>query len=88
MLERHRVDDVDGSIGCRVLTEEQTVDGIAGVFESMNDEFGVGEVLEAKYWVRYDAKGRYELVWKGRTKVYGRIREGGWPLCTHLKTWA
>jgi hypothetical protein len=35
MLEGHRVDDVDGTVG-RALTEEQTVDGL--VFESMNDE--------------------------------------------------
>jgi hypothetical protein len=35
------------------LTEEQTriVDGLLRVFENMNDEFGVGDVLEAKNWV-------------------------------------
>jgi hypothetical protein len=61
MLEGHRVDDVDGTVG-RVLAEEQTVDCFVGVFESMNDEFGVGEVIEAKHapkapWVR---------IWRGR----------------------
>jgi len=50
MLEGHRVDDLDGSVGGRLSTEEQTVDGLVGVFESMDDEFGVGEVVEAKYW--------------------------------------
>jgi hypothetical protein len=50
MLERHRVDDVDGGIGSFKLTEEQTIDGLTGIFESMNDEFGVGEVLETKDW--------------------------------------
>jgi hypothetical protein len=28
--------------GGRVLTEERIIDGFAGVFESMDDEFGVG----------------------------------------------
>jgi hypothetical protein len=50
MLEGHHVDDLDGSVGSRVSTDEQTVDGLVGVFESMNDEFGVGEVAKAKYW--------------------------------------
>ena len=50
MLEGHRVDDFNGSIWGRVLTEEETVDGLVGVFESMDDEFGVGEVVQAKDW--------------------------------------
>lgn len=49
MLERHRVDDFDGTVG-RPMTEEQTGDGLVRVFESMNDELGVGEVIEAKIW--------------------------------------
>lgn len=60
VLEGHRVDDVDKTVG-RVLTEEQPVDGFVRVFESMNDKFGVGEVIEAKHapkapWVR---------IWRG-----------------------
>lgn len=45
-MERHRVDNVDGSIERRPLTKEQTADRIVGVFESMDDELGVGEVVE------------------------------------------
>ena len=48
MLERNRVDNVEGSIGVRLLAEKQTVDGLEGVFESMNDEFREREVLEEK----------------------------------------
>jgi hypothetical protein len=50
MLERHGIDDVDGSIWSRPSTEKQTVDDLVGIFESMNDEFGVGEVIEANDW--------------------------------------
>jgi hypothetical protein len=50
MLERHRVDDVNGSIWKRVMSKEQTVDRLVGIFESMTDNFGVGEVVEAKVW--------------------------------------
>ena len=50
MLEGHRVDNFDGRVGRRASTEEQTGDGLVGVFESMYDEFGVGKVIEAKVW--------------------------------------
>ena len=49
MLERHRVDDFDGTIR-RPMTEEQTGDGPVRVFESMNDKLDVGEVIEVKIW--------------------------------------
>jgi hypothetical protein len=51
MLERHRVNDVNGSIGSRALSKEQTIDSLVGIFESMTDNFGEGEVAEAKGWV-------------------------------------
>jgi hypothetical protein len=53
----------------RVLTEEKTSDGLVGVFENMNDEFGVGEVLEAKDWVWHDAKTWYEDVERVGSRV-------------------
>ena len=49
MLEGHRVDDVNGSI-CRVMSKEQTVNCLVRIFESMADDFGVGEVVEVKSW--------------------------------------
>jgi hypothetical protein len=49
MLERHRVDDFDGTIR-RPMTEEQTGDGLVRVFESMSDKLDVGEVIEVKIW--------------------------------------
>jgi hypothetical protein len=50
MLERHRVDDVNGSIWSRVRSKEQPVDCLVRIFESMTDNFGVGEVVEVKFW--------------------------------------
>jgi hypothetical protein len=50
MLERHRVDDVNGSIWSRAMSKEQTVDCLVSIFESMADNFGVGEVAEVKVW--------------------------------------
>ena len=50
MLERNRVDDVNGSIWSRVMSKEQTVDCLVGIFESMTDKFGIGEVVEEKVW--------------------------------------
>ena len=68
MLEGHRVDNFDGRVGRRASTEEQTGDGLVGVFESMYDEVGVGEVIEAKVW------GGHALV-----AVRVRIRRVGIP---------
>ena len=48
MLERYRVDDGDGSIGNGDPTEEHAVDSLGCMFESMNDEFRVGEISEVK----------------------------------------
>jgi len=50
MLERHRVDDVNGSIRSRALAKEQTIDGLMGIFESMTDKLGIGKVVEAEDW--------------------------------------
>ncbi len=50
MLERYRIDDVDRSIGNGQPTEEHTVDSFVCIFESMNDEFSVGEISEVKNW--------------------------------------
>ena len=50
MLERHRVDNVNGSIWNRAMSKEQTVDCLVRIFESMTDKFGVGEVVEVKVW--------------------------------------
>lgn len=56
MLERHRVDDVDGCVGRGLTTEEDTVDGLMGVLESMEDELRVGEVGESKEWACHALK--------------------------------
>jgi hypothetical protein len=32
------------------MSKEQTVDRLVGIFESMTDNFGVGEVMEVKVW--------------------------------------
>jgi hypothetical protein len=69
MLEGHRVDDVDEAIRGRVLAEEQAIDGFVGVFESMDDEFGVGEVIEAKH------APKASWVWRG--VVPARNRDAG-----------
>ena len=49
VLERYRVDD-DHDSRRGGVTKEYTVDGLVRVFESMNDDFCVGEVLELKLW--------------------------------------
>ena len=50
MLEGYRVDDINGSIWSRVMSKEQTVDCPVRIFESMADNFGVGEVVEVEVW--------------------------------------
>jgi hypothetical protein len=58
MLEWHRVDDFNGSIWSRAMSKEQTVDCLVRIFESMADNFGVGQVVEVivhtpiAWWVR------------------------------------
>jgi len=48
MLKGYRVDD--GYAVGRGGTKENAVDGLVRVFEGMKNDFGVGEVLEAKVW--------------------------------------
>jgi hypothetical protein len=47
VLERYRVFD-DHKTGRLCGADEDTVDGLVGVFEGMEDEFAVCEVFEAK----------------------------------------
>jgi hypothetical protein len=57
MLERDRVDDLDGvGRGLGQRAEEYTVDGLMGVFEGMKDDFSVREVGESKGWARHSTK--------------------------------
>jgi hypothetical protein len=47
VLERDRIDNFDGTRSRREA-EEHTVDCLMGVFEGVNDEFGVREVGDLK----------------------------------------
>ena len=51
VLERHRVNDVNRGIASRLLAEEQTIDNLVGVFENMNNDFGVRKAAETIDWV-------------------------------------
>lgn len=50
------------------MSKEQTVDCLVRIFESMTDELGVGEVVEAKIWAGH-----------GPIAVSMRIRRGMIP---------
>lgn len=51
VLERHRVNDVNSGSASRLLAEEQTIDNLVGVFENMNNDFGVRKAAETIDWV-------------------------------------
>jgi len=55
VLERYRVFD-DYNTGRLCGADEDTVDGLVGVFEGMEDEFAVCEVFEAKVRVCHGVK--------------------------------
>jgi|SRR5712691_9446421 len=55
MLKGYRVDD-GYAAGRGWQAKENAVDGLVRVFEGMKDDFGVGEVLEAKVGACHDAK--------------------------------
>ena len=55
VLERNRVDYVNGPTRRGVCTKEDTVDCFVRVFEGMEYDFGVGEVGELKAWARHAA---------------------------------
>ena len=76
MLERHRVDDVNGSIRSRAMSKEQTVDFIMRIFERMTDNLGEGEVIEVKVWAGHAPIARCVRI--GRGLVPGRrYRDAG-----------
>ena len=62
MLKGYRVDD-GYAAGRGWQAKENAVDGLVRVFEGMKDDFGVGDVLEAKVGACHDAKrsGRRRL---------------------------
>jgi hypothetical protein len=50
VLKRYRVHDGNGSTGDGDPTEEHAIDSLGCMFESINDEFSVGEISEVKIW--------------------------------------
>jgi hypothetical protein len=56
MLERNRVDYVNGPTRRGRCAKEHTVDCLVRVFEGMEYDFGVGEVGELKAWARHAAE--------------------------------
>lgn len=80
VLERNRVDYVNGATRRGKCAKEHTVDCLVGVFEGMEYDFGVGEVGELKAWARHAAdlsRGRpTDGIWPARD------RNGDTLLCT------
>lgn len=76
VLERYRVfDDYDTGRLCRA--DKDTVDGLVGVFEGMEEEFAVCEVFEAK--VRHGVKDGSVRIWVSTAGATDRGRPDASP---------
>jgi hypothetical protein len=74
VLERYRVFD-DYNTGRLCGSDEDTVDGLVGVFEGMEDEFTVCEVFEAKIRARHGVKDGLARIWTSTAGAPDRNRD-------------